>query len=171
MSWCKIQQTHAWNHQSLHTQEFDQTYLNEIRNCNYSQLLHQSAVKTSTIYGIRLPDNKIPEQCTVAQLRDIILARGGTVTINKPELLQQSNNTCFSRSKCARPTLIGIQIQMVISTQQLKPVVRGPSEQSWQRSIRSFWSVRMHQMIMRWSFKLILFSTKDYSMTNTTKFF
>ena len=76
-------------------QEFEQSVLNEMKCCNYSQLLHQSAVDTSTIRGIKLPNNKTPEQCTVVQLRDMILARGGTVTMNKPELVAKVKQYIF----------------------------------------------------------------------------
>jgi len=83
-------------------QEFDQSLSLELKNFDCSLLLHQSAADTSTIRGISLPLNKTPEQCTVAQLRDMVLARGGTVLMNKPELIHTVKQYCFIEKQVAK---------------------------------------------------------------------
>ena len=60
----------------------------EIEALDCSQLLHKSAADASTIRGVCLPDGKQPNQCTVAQLRDFIAARGGKISMNRPELIK-----------------------------------------------------------------------------------
>ena len=106
-------------------QEFEQSVLNEMKSCNYSQLLHQSAVDTSTIRGIKLPNNKMPEQCTVVQLRDMILARGGTVTMNKPELVAKVKQYIFLEKQVEKITSTVTQIPTVGFIPQSKRAAHG----------------------------------------------
>ena len=53
------------------------------------------AADHSSIRGVCLPEGKTAEQCTVAQLRDYIAARGGKITMNKPELIRTSKQYSF----------------------------------------------------------------------------
>ena len=48
----------------------------------------QTAAEASTIQGVNLPDGKIQEQCHVPDLRDFLACRGGSITMNKPELVK-----------------------------------------------------------------------------------
>ena len=52
-----------------------------------SQLIHQTAAKASTIRGISLPEGRAVNECTVANLRDFIAARGGKISMKKSELV------------------------------------------------------------------------------------
>eukprot|EP00985_Skeletonema_marinoi_P002300 scaffold959_cov156-Skeletonema_marinoi.AAC.1 len=46
-------------------------------------LLRKTAANESNIRGAKLPENKSPEQCTLQELRDFLIARGGKATITK----------------------------------------------------------------------------------------
>ncbi len=50
-------------------------------------LLHKTAVNESNIRGAKLPDSKSPEECTIQELRDFQITRGGKASITKKEAI------------------------------------------------------------------------------------
>ena len=48
------------------------------------------------------PGKQMPEQCTVAQLRDMVLARGEPVSMNKLELVQTVAQYYFLEQQVAK---------------------------------------------------------------------
>jgi len=66
---------------------FTKQFTNEQLSIDCSQLLHLSAADVSNVCGVNMPEGKTEEQCTVSQLRDMVGARGGKLTLNKLELV------------------------------------------------------------------------------------
>ena len=81
------------NSQTL--EHFDDSLVQEIRSLDCAQLLHCSVANASTIRGVHLPRNKSVEQCNVSELRDFVAARGGKISLNKPELVETSKSYSF----------------------------------------------------------------------------
>jgi hypothetical protein len=67
---------------------FEQPFASELGSLDCSQLLLRSAAEVSTIRGVQLPANKPVDQNGVPVLRDFIAARGGSITMNKPDLVK-----------------------------------------------------------------------------------
>jgi hypothetical protein len=67
---------------------FEQPFASELGSLDCSQLLLRSAAEVSTIRGVQLPANKPVDQNGVPVLRDFVAARGGLITMNKPELVK-----------------------------------------------------------------------------------
>ena len=66
-----------------------------INTTNYAQLRLQTVAEASTIRGVNLPVGKTIDQCTVAQLRDYIAARGGKISMNRTELVVAAKHYQF----------------------------------------------------------------------------
>ena len=62
-------------------------FVDELNNTDWSQFIHATAANTSTIRGVTLPAGKEIHQCNVTQLSDFVAARGGKISIKKPELI------------------------------------------------------------------------------------
>ena len=66
----------------------------ELDNTDYSQFIHQTAAVASTIRGVKLPEGKTEDTSTVSDLSDYVAARGGTITLKKPELVKAAK--CYT---------------------------------------------------------------------------
>jgi hypothetical protein len=66
-----------------------------INNTNYAQLRLQTVAEASTIRGVNLPAGKTIDQCTVAELRDYIAARGGKIGLLRAELVVAAKHYQF----------------------------------------------------------------------------
>jgi hypothetical protein len=66
-------------------QQHSNEVMEEMNKLTRENLLHQTAIRESNIRGAKLPDGMSPEDCTVQDLRDFIIARGGKASITKTE--------------------------------------------------------------------------------------
>ena len=102
----------------------DDGLTNELQKLDVSQLLHLSAANASTMRDVSMPGGKMVKQCMVAQLRDMIGARSGKLTLNKPELVaavkqclflkQEVNKTYVNRNKNAMDAPLQTSIQVAL---------------------------------------------------------
>ena len=69
--------------------------IEELNRLESIQLLHQTAANKSNIRGAQLPEGKTTVECNVGELRDIVAARNGNVTLNKPQLIPLVNKYLF----------------------------------------------------------------------------
>ena len=74
---------------------FDAKLQSELDSLRPEHLLHCSVTETSLIRGVSLPAGKTVDQCIVAELRDFIAARGGGITMNRPELVRTAKQYQF----------------------------------------------------------------------------
>ena len=75
---------------------FEDKLRQEIEELDPSQHLLKTVADKSTIRGVHLPAGKTFQECSVAQLRDHIAARGGKIShMNKPELIRTSKTWKF----------------------------------------------------------------------------
>jgi len=77
--------------------------IEEMNRLESMQLLHQTVANESNIRGAKLPEGKTAAECNVGELRDLVAARGGKVSLNKPQLIPLAKQYLFLEREAPKP--------------------------------------------------------------------